>query len=464
MQKATQSRIFIDEEFISSRLANQRPNDSAAREVLDKARELKGLEQADVVVLMAVRDPDLLKEIFKTARFVKESIYGPRIVLFAPLYTSNLCENECLYCAFRAGNRNLERRALTQEEIASEVRVIIGQGHKRILLVSGESYPAEEKFSYVLKAIETIYGTRTARGEIRRVNVNVAPLDLDTFKELKAAGIGTYQLFQETYHRKTYASMHRSGVKRDYDWRVTALDRAMQAGIDDVGMGVLFGLYDWRFEVLAMLSHVEHLEKAFGVGPHTISIPRIEPASGSYIAAHPPYPVTDVDFMKIVAILRMAVPYTGIIMSTRETPAIRRATMALGVSQISAGSRTDPGGYTRESDGAQFQIGDYRPLDEVVRDLAETGYIPSFCTACYRLGRTGHDFMDLAKPGEIKTHCDSNALSTFLEYLIDFASPETACAGEQLLQSQLARMPERQRKRTEMMLERVRAGRRDVFI
>lgn len=459
--------FFIDEPAILEAFDDLRLKEDRNRvlELLAKARELKGLNTRDVTVLMSVRDPALVSELFATARYVKEAIYGPRIVLFAPLYISNLCENDCLYCAFRAGNTEIKRRALSQEEIAREVQILVNQGHKRLLLVAGERYP-REGLSYILKAIETIYGIRNGHGEIRRVNVNIAPLAVEQFKELKAAGIGTYQLFQETYHRETYARMHPEGRKRVYEWRVTAFDRAMRAGIDDVGLGVLFGLFDWRFELLALMQHAEHLERCFGVGPHTISVPRIEPAAGSDVATAPPYPVDDVDFQKIVAILRMAVPYTGIIMSTRETADLRRITLALGVSQISAGSRTNPGGYADgmlEQD-AQFQLGDHRPLDEVVRDLTEMGYIPSFCTACYRLGRTGADFMELAKPGEIKHRCDPNALSTFVEYLLDYASTETVLAGEALVDAQLARMGERDRKVCSGMLDRVRGGRRDVFV
>jgi len=455
----------VDEAEIERTLAGARDRDARhVREVLAKARELHGLSPADVAALMEVSDPELLGELFSTARKVKEEIYGRRLVLFAPLYISNLCSNECLYCAFRARNKEVQRRALTQDEIARETQLLVDQGHKRILIVAGESYP-NEGFSYVLKAIETVYSVTRGRGEIRRVNANVAPLSVDEFKQLKAARIGTYQLFQETYHRGTYSKVHLGGRKRDYDWRVTAPDRAMEAGIDDVGIGVLFGLFDWRFEILALMQHIRHLEERFGVGPHTISVPRLEPAVGSDMAAHPPHAVSDVDFRKIVAIVRLAVPYTGIIMSTRETPNLRRETFALGVSQISAGSRTNPGGYAEdeEYEAAQFQLGDHRPLDAVIRDVAALGYIPSFCTACYRLGRTGKDFMDLAKPGEIKNHCDPNALSTFLEYLLDYASPETRAVGEQCVAKSLAAMTPEQRGVSERMLRDVRAGKRDVF-
>jgi 2-iminoacetate synthase len=445
--------------------AGERADAPAIRAVLAKAREARGLDFGDVAMLMGVSDPDLLGELFTTAREIKEHIYGRRLVLFAPLYVSNLCANECLYCAFRARNRELERRSLTQPEIANEVRLLVEQGHKRVLLVAGESYP-HEGFPYILKSIETIYATTSGNGEIRRVNVNIAPLSVDEFHALHEAKIGTYQLFQETYHRETYAQVHVGGKKRDFDWRVSAMDRAMEAGIDDVGIGVLFGLFDWRFEILAMMQHIRHLEARFGVGPHTISVPRLEPASNSEMASHPPHAVSDVDFRKIVAILRLAVPYTGIIMSTRESANIRRETFALGVSQISAGSRTNPGGYAAgENDHmGQFSLGDHRSLDEVVGDIAGLGYIPSFCTACYRLGRTGADFMDMAKPGEIKLHCDPNALSTFQEYLCDYASPATREAGERLIGEVLASMDDRSRRVSEKLLEKVRGGRRDVFV
>jgi 2-iminoacetate synthase len=433
------------------------------REVLAKAAEKKGLEAPDIAVLAQVSDPGLLAELYETARRVKEEIYGRRLVVFAPLYISNLCANECLYCAFRAANTNVKRRALTQEEIAREVEVLIDQGHKRILVVAGEAYP-QRGFEYVLDAIDTIYAVKKDRGEIRRVNINVAPLEVEEFRRLKEKGIGTYQLFQETYHHETYRNVHLGGQKTDYDWRITAMDRAMEAGIDDVGIGVLFGLADWRFETLALMQHIRHLEARWGVGPHTVSVPRLEPATGSDMSAHPPKPVSDVDFRKLVAILRLAVPYTGIIMSTRETPNLRRETFALGVSQISAGSRTNPGGYSEDDyDASQFSLGDHRPLDEVIRDVAAMGYIPSFCTACYRLGRTGRDFMDLAKPGDIRMHCDPNALATFQEYLEDYASPETKRTGETMIGEVIGGMDPTAAERSRGMVEKVRQGTRDVY-
>jgi 2-iminoacetate synthase len=458
---------FINEAKIAETLAAARQSSPArVREVLAKARQIEGLDADDVAVLMEIQDATLLEEMFAAARFVKDEIYGNRLVIFAPLYVANLCKNECSYCAFRAGNTELKRRTLTQEEIAADVKVLIDQGHKRLLLVSGEEYP-KEGFNYILKAIDTIYATKSGRGEIRRVNVNIAPLTVDQFKQLKEAGIGTYQLFQETYHRETYAKVHTAGAKKNFDWRVNVMDRAMEAGIDDVGIGVLFGLYDWKFEMLAMQQHINHLEEKFGVGPHTISVPRIEPAVGSSLAERPPHAVSDADFKKIVAILRLAVPYTGIIMSTRENADTRRATFQLGVSQISAGSRCNPGGYAELGDGhdaEQFQLGDHRSLDEVVRDVASLGYTPSFCTACYRLGRTGADFMDLAKPGLIKEHCSPNALSSCMEYMMGYASPETRKTGEKLVNHELKTMPGSIGKTANELVARVRKNERDVFV
>lgn len=431
---------FIDAEGIAAVLARHARADTAAvRDVLDRARGLAGLDEDAVAVLLASTDPDLDREIFAAAREVKEAVYGNRLVLFAPLYITNKCRNECRYCAFRASNTGLRRRSLTTGEIARDTRAIIDEGHKRILLVAGESYPAGEGVEYVYDAIDAIYEVRSGNGRIRRLNVNIAGLDVAHFRQLKACHIGTYQLFQETYHRPTYEAMHLAGPKADYDRHLDTMDRAMTAGIDDVGIGVLFGLGDYRFEVLAMLQHARHLERRFGCGPHTISVPRLEPAAGSDVAAAPPAPVSDHDFMRLVAILRLAVPYTGIILSTRETAAIRRQCLALGVSQISASSRTSPGGYAGadQAAGEQFSLGDHRPLDEVVADCLRMGYLPSFCTACYRKGRTGADFMDLARPGLIKQFCQPNAVLTVKEYLQDYASPATRELGERVIAGEL---------------------------
>jgi 2-iminoacetate synthase len=331
-------------------------------------------------------------------------------------------------------------------------------------MLLGEAYP-EEGFDYLLNAIRTVYETKEGPGEIRRINVEIAPLSVEDFRSLKAAQIGTYITFQETYHRATYEQVHRGGKKKDFVWRLGCMDRAMEAGIDDVGLGVLFGLADWRFELLALLQHAGHLEERFGCGPHTISVPRIEPAAGSDLSVKPPHAVSDTDFKKIIAIIRLAVPYTGMILSTRENAEIRRECLQLGISQISAGSRTDPGGYESEDhSSAQFSLGDHRSLDEVVRDLAEMGFIPSFCTACYGMGRTGQDFMDLAKPGEIKKHCGPNGISTFMEYLQDYASPETKAAGNKLVEELLSGMDRAHKESTAQLIKQVKEGRRNICV
>lgn len=457
---------FINEQKIWETLeANQNPDAMKIGEVLAKAKEMKGLNLEDVAVLTGISDPEMLAELFNTANQVKETIYGKRLVIFAPLYISNLCANECLYCAFRATNKDIVRSVLSQNQITNEVKTLINQGQKRVLLVAGESYP-KQGFQYVLDSIKTIYDVKTEHGEIRRVNVNVAPLKQDEFKQLKEAGIGTYQIFQETYHRETYLKVHLGGKKRDYNWRAWSLHRAMKAGIDDVGIGVLFGLFDYRFEILAMMQHIYELEDKFGVGPHTVSVPRLEPATNSDIASHPPFPVSDIDFRKIVAILRLAIPYTGIIMSTRETSKMRQETFALGVSQISAGSKTNPGGYEEDeidNVSGQFSLGDHRSLDEVIRDVASMGYIPSFCTACYRLGRTGQDFMDLAKPGDIRLHCGPNALSSFKEYLQNYASLNTIEIGNKLIEKTIDEMSGLAKQRAEKLVKKVAAGKDDVY-
>jgi len=455
--------------------ASDREDAGRVREVLAKARALQGLTTGEVAALLQIRDPDLSAELYAAARWAKEAIYGKRIVLFAPLYISNFCGNACNYCAFSKDNTALKRRSLSIEEIQREAQVLIAQGHKRLLVVAGESYP--NGLQYVLDALEAIYAIRLGNGEIRRINVNLAPMEVDEFRALHAVGIGTYQIFQETYQRDVYAAAHVSGRKRDMDWRLTAPDRAMQAGIDDIGLGVLFGLGDWRFDVLALMTHAAHLESTYGAGCHTISVPRIEPAHGSDFSRAPWNPVSDDDFRKLVAILRLAVPYTGIIMSTRESPQMRRETYALGVSQISAGSRTNPGGYAAHADAealpdaatmedfdaSQFSLGDHRSLDTVVLELAELGYTPSFCTACYRNGRTGEDFMQWAKSADIKEKCGPNAVGTFMEYLLDYAGPATVEAGTRAIERDIAGMGEKERRIAKVIIDKVRGGKRDVY-
>ncbi|HEY0307648.1 MAG TPA: [FeFe] hydrogenase H-cluster radical SAM maturase HydG [Acidobacteriaceae bacterium] len=468
MTATAEQATYINESVIFDCLSKTtQPEPARVRAIFAKARAMQGLSFDETATLIALQDPELMDELFATARALKEEIYGSRLVMFAPLYISNRCTNECSYCAYRASNHNLHRITLSQEEIAAEIKVVIEQGHKRVLVVAGESYPDSNSLDYVYKAIETIYATHSGNGEIRRVNVNIAPLPVEDFRKLKATGIGTYQCFQETYHRESYSRVHTHGRKSDYDWRATVMDRAMEAGIDDVGIGPLLGIYDWRFELLAMLQHIHHLEERFGCGPHTISVPRLEPAAGTDFTATTPWKVSDADFLKLIAILRLTVPYTGMIMSTRESAAVRHKSFQIGISQTSAGSRTDPGGYEREQgdfQSSQFAVGDTRPLDAVVREIAEMGFTPSFCTACYRTGRTGVDFMDVAKPGAIKYHCEPNALSTFTEYLEDYASPATKLAGKQHMLHQIELMDAKQKSIAIPMVQAVRGGKRDVFV
>jgi 2-iminoacetate synthase len=464
--KELESESIINEKEIQNVLTETSGVDAErVRDILAKALELKGLTLYETAGLLEIEDPNLLEEIFSTARAVKQKIYGNRIVLFAPLYITNECKNNCLYCAFRRDNKSLERRTLTFEEITREAEILEGMGHKRLLLVFGENPKID--INYIVKSIETVYKTKNGRGEIRRINVNIAPLKIEDFRELKQAKIGTYQLFQETYHRKTYEYVHPSGPKSNYDWRITAFDRAISAGIDDVGIGVLFGLYDYKFEVLALLEHADYLEKRFGVGPHTISVPRIRPALNAPLAIKPPYPVSDTDFKKLVAVLRLSVPYTGIILSTRETASLRDELVSLGVSQISAGSCTYPGAYkekiSHNQKTEQFRIEDTRTLDEVVYDLTKSGWIPSFCTACYRSGRTGEDFMKLAKPGNIQSFCTPNAILTFKEYLLDYASSKTKEIGEVWLNKIVTNLNGKLKSKLLERLSLLDNGARDIY-
>jgi len=459
---------IIDESEIVRLLASPHNKDAGLqREAIEKGRAGEKLEDADVSALLHISDPELRDEAHKAASEVKREIYGNRLVFFAPLYLTNHCVNNCLYCSFRMDNTGLVRATLSQDEIRREVEILLRQGHKRLLLVAGE-HPKHATLDYVGKSIATVYETRVGQNNIRRVNINAAPMSVPDFRTLKSFGIGTYECFQETYHRETYAVVHPSGAKRDYDNRISVMDRAMEAGIDDVGIGVLFGLYDYRFETLAMLQHIRHLERNFDdVGPHTISIPRLEPALNAPLdSTNSPWTVPDEDFKTLVAVLRLAVPYTGMILSTRESPEIRRELFDYGISQISAGSRTDPGGYLHSADALaeQFQLGDHRPMDVVVRDVLSLGYIPSFCTACYRSGRTGDRFMDLAKTGNIGKICAPNALATLEEYLNDFGDEETKLAAKKLMEEELENMPETTRRKTGGMIDRIDKGERDVYL
>lgn len=460
---------FINEEEIHSYIEDKSLNDvHLQREAITKAAEAKGLTLKESAALLNITDPELLEEMFHTAKAIKERIYGNRLVLFAPLYITNQCVNNCLYCAFRRDNKELVRVTLSIDDILAETKYLVEQGHKRILLVAGE-HPKQSALSYVGEAIKAIYSINYKGNNIRRVNVNTAPLSIDEFKTLKSFGIGTYQCFQETYHYSTYLNMHPSGPKRDYAWRLFAMDRALQAGIDDVGVGALFGLTDYRFETLAMLSHAFNLDTRFGVGPHTISVPRLEPAMNAPAAAKPPFAVSDTDFKKLVAVIRLAVPYTGIILSTRERAELRRDLFNVGISQISAGSRTSPGAYKDselhkdEHNMEQFQLGDHRTLEEVVKDCCGLGYLPSFCTACYRSNRTGDRFMALAKTGNIGKICVPNALTTFKEYLNDFASEDTVVKGKEFLESEIAKQNESTQKTVRSMIEKIDNGERDIY-
>lgn len=469
-----------------------------AEAIVRKAEGLKGLTPEDTAILLQCDDGWIRELLYKTAEKVKESIYGKRLVLFAPLYLSNRCVNQCLYCGFRKGNQSLSRKTLTGEEIRSETEALIRDGHKRVLVVTGED-PKECGIDYIERAIDIIYSTRIGNGEIRRINVNVAPLTVEEFRRLKSAGIGTYQLFQETYHIPTYKKVHPKGPKSNYHYRLTAMDRAMEAGIDDVGIGALFGLYDYKFEVLALLHHAQHLENRFGVGPHTISVPRIEPAADAPYSIKPPHAVPDEDFMKLVAILRLAIPYTGIILSTRERAELRDRLFHIGVSQISANSRPYPGGYTEKiedpsphpsptrgegelfpppsmgggkgeggpcppNDKGQFSIGDFRTTEEVIRSIAQDGFSPSFCTACYRVGRTGKEFMDHAKPGDIQRFCLPNSILSFKEYLLDYGGEELRKIGETLIEEEINSIENpKLRKVTLKKLEEIEEGKRDLY-
>lgn len=459
---------FVDDEKIFSLLeAGKSVDKQRALEVVTKARDCKGLDLGELAILLQATDPDVVSAIYEAALYVKNTIYGRRIVFFAPLYVSNVCANNCLYCGFRRENKELVRRVLTHDEIQREIEILLSEGHKRVLLVAGE-HPTLSGIEYIEGAVKAVYDTKVGNASIRRVNVNCAPLSVEDFRRLKATGIGTYQCFQETYHLDTYKYMHPSGPKADYLWRLLAPDRAMEAGIDDIGVGALFGLTDFRFEVMATLMHAQYLDGKFGVGPHTISVPRLEPALNAPAANTPPHAVNDDDMRRIVSTLRLAVPYTGIILSTRERAEFRNELIALGVSQVSAGSRTSPGGYydakAHAPEAEQFSIGDDRTLSEVMCQLCNDNYIPSFCTACYRTGRTGEHFMGLAKHGEIHNMCGPNALLSLKEYLIDYAQGETQEAGERVLAECLEDLPAALRKKTQELLVRIEAGERDVYI
>ena len=465
--KSPRAEEFIHDGEIMATLeyATQHRNDKVlVEEILARAAEGKGLNHRDAAVLLECDEPEIVERIFTLARQIKQRIYGNRIVMFAPLYLSNYCINGCVYCPYHAKNRTIPRRKLTQEEIRREVIALQDMGHKRLALETGE-HPIKNPIEYVLESIDTIYSIHHKNGAIRRVNVNIAATTVDNYRLLKDAGIGTYILFEETYNRKVYETLHPTGPKSDWAYHTEAMDRAMEGGIDDVGIGALFGLCNYRYDFVGILMHAEHLEARFGVGPHTISVPRIRPADDIDPADFPDA-VTDEVFRRIVAVLRVAVPYTGMIVSTRESQRSRELVLDVGVSQLSGGSRTSVGGYAEgdESveDSAQFDISDNRTLDEIVAWLLELGYIPSFCTACYREGRTGDRFMSLAKRGLIGNCCAPNALFTLREYLDDYASPRTRALAEKMIEKEIPLIPsDKVRAITIENLRKIAEGQRD---
>lgn len=469
----SKTQDFINDEEIMDLLEKGKGAEkSEIREIFAKSKERNRLEPEETAKLLQINDEDLLEEMFSLARQIKEDVYGNRIVFFAPLYIGNNCINNCLYCGFRRDNKSIVRKTLTMEELRDEVIALENSGQKRLILVYGEHpmYDAD----FIVETIKTTYETKTGNGEIRRVNINAAPMDVEGYRKLKEAGIGTFQIFQETYHHETYAKIHPKGdMKSDYQWRLYGLDRALEAGIDDVGIGALFGLYDWKFEVMGLLYHTIHLEETFGgVGPHTISFPRLEPAIDTPFIQQTKYKVSDDDFKKLVAIIRLSVPYTGMILTARESPEVRRQVIPLGVSQIDAGSRIGIGGYAEAAKGyipekEQFHLGDIRSLDEVVREICSFGCIPSFCTAGYRAGRTGDHFMSLAKPGFVHNYCMPNAVLTFKEYLLDYASEETRKVGEAAIQKQLEAFEKEspaRRRYVEDKLKLIEQGQRDIYV
>lgn len=457
---------FIDPKEIQDLIDHTHPTAKEVRAVIAKSLNKERLTMAETAVLLNAEDPELIEEIKQGARQLKEMVYGNRIVLFAPLYIGNRCSNNCKYCGFRSSNKFAVRRTLSDEEIIREVEALEDNGQKRLILVYGEhpQYSPE----YIAHTAQLVYGVKKGPGEIRRVNINAAPLDIEGFRTVAKAGIGTYQVFQETYHPEAYTWYHLGGKKADYEWRLTSLDRAQEAGVDDVGIGALFGLYDWKFEVLGLVRHTNHFEACYNVGPHTISFPRIQDAAALDI--DPKYMVSDDEFVRLVAILRLAVPYTGMILTARENERVRREVMRFGVSQIDGGTKLELGSYSdtvnedQDLNKEQFKINDNRSLNEIIDDLLHQGYLPSFCTACYRLGRTGEHFMEFSVPGFIKRFCTPNAILTLAEYLEDYATPDVREKGWKVIEDNLRDLdqskivPEvRQR------IAKVKAGERDLY-
>ncbi|MGV1064374.1 [FeFe] hydrogenase H-cluster radical SAM maturase HydG [Clostridium perfringens] len=459
---------FIKDDEINSLIAKGKElvsDKELVREIIEKSKSAEGLTPEETAVLLNLEDKELIEEMFKAARQVKEKLYGKRLVVFAPLYVSNYCVNNCTYCGYKHCNDELKRKKLNKEQLIEEVKVLESLGHKRIALEAGED-PVNAPLDYILDCIKSIYSIKFDNGSIRRINVNIAATTVENYKRLKDAEIGTYILFQETYHKPTYEKLHVSGPKHNYNYHTTAMHRAREAGIDDIGMGVLYGLYDYKYETLAMLMHAMDLEETTGVGPHTLSVPRIRPAENVSLENYP-YLVDDEDFKKIVAILRLAVPYAGLILSTREEPGLRDEIIALGVSQVSTGSCTGVGGYSESyvdpEEKPQFEVGDHRSPVEMIESLMEAGYIPSYCTACYREGRTGERFMDIVKSGELYKICEANALITLKEFIDDYGTDRTREIGDKLIKKSIDEIDnESFRKSVEEKINKISNGTRDL--
>lgn len=459
---------FIKDDEINSLIAKGKElvsDKELVREIIEKSKSAEGLTPEETAVLLNLEDKELIEEMFKAARQVKEKLYGKRLVVFAPLYVSNYCVNNCTYCGYKHCNDELKRKKLNKEQLIEEVKVLESLGHKRIALEAGED-PVNAPLDYILDCIKSIYSIKFDNGSIRRINVNIAATTVENYKRLKDAEIGTYILFQETYHKPTYERLHVSGPKHNYNYHTTAMHRAREAGIDDIGMGVLYGLYDYKYETLAMLMHAMDLEETTGVGPHTLSVPRIRPAENVSLENYP-YLVDDEDFKKIVAILRLAVPYAGLILSTREEPGLRDEIIALGVSQVSTGSCTGVGGYSESyvdpEEKPQFEVGDHRSPVEMIESLMEAGYIPSYCTACYREGRTGERFMDIVKSGELYKICEANALITLKEFIDDYGTDRTREIGDKLIKKSIDEIDnESFRKSVEEKINKISKGTRDL--
>ncbi|AMN31510.1 [FeFe] hydrogenase H-cluster radical SAM maturase HydG [Clostridium perfringens] len=459
---------FIKDDEINSLIAKGKElvsDKELVREIIEKSKSAEGLTPEETAVLLNLEDKELIEEMFKAARQVKEKLYGKRLVVFAPLYVSNYCVNNCTYCGYKHCNDELKRKKLNKEQLIEEVKVLESLGHKRIALEAGED-PVNAPLDYILDCIKSIYSIKFDNGSIRRINVNIAATSVEDYKRLKDAEIGTYILFQETYHKPTYERLHVSGPKHNYNYHTTAMHRAREAGIDDIGMGVLYGLYDYKYETLAMLMHAMDLEETTGVGPHTLSVPRIRPAENVSLENYP-YLVDDEDFKKIVAILRLAVPYAGLILSTREEPGLRDEIIALGVSQVSTGSCTGVGGYSEAysdpEEKPQFEVGDHRSPVEMIESLMEAGYIPSYCTACYREGRTGERFMDIVKSGELYKICEANALITLKEFIDDYGTDRTREIGDKLIKKSIDEIDnESFRKSVEEKINKISNGTRDL--